>query len=128
MEKGWLFARCLLRPWGWRRASRSGVGAPTDCSIAAFLSDGGPRSPPKEGRLRRYSVGGRALRLTMGAWTLGPLRSMVPLDHVERYALVHEEACKRMPQIVEPNVEQTRTPADAIPGVEQGRKPMSGDR
>ena len=54
--------------------------------------------------------------------TLGHADLGVPkeaLDHVERDALVHQEAGERMAQIVQSDVSQARTPPDAVPWTEQ---------
>src|SRR5208282_4735297 len=67
-----------------------------------------------------------------GAWLSVPEQC---LDHVERYALVDQEARKRVSQIVQPNVEETCAPPDAIPRIEyrcettpsgRGRKDVAG--
>jgi hypothetical protein len=42
-----------------------------------------------------------------------------PLDHVQRHALVHQEAGERMAQIMQSDVSQAGTPPDAVPWTEQ---------
>lgn len=43
------------------------------------------------------------------------------LHHIERYTLVDQEAGKRMPQVMEPDIGQTGTAPNAIPRREEVR-------
>jgi hypothetical protein len=41
------------------------------------------------------------------------------LNDIERFSSVHQETCKRVTQIMEPNIGQTCATPDAVPGIEQ---------
>ena len=68
--------------------------------------------------LRRVQQGLRSqMRIPLGHAGLGVPKEA--LDHVERHAVVHQEAGERMAQIMQSNVSQARTAPDAVPWTEQ---------